>query len=295
MAQGFSENVSYGDGAAAFVHERFDELYDMTPYITSLRSEDYVEGNDIPVIYLEIDYEHEVELPDIPPFQGLIGHTIKIAYAGVEAKGRRYNQFIIRNDMNDCYHGAMDFSIWKQPNCGRTTPGNLHEMFFPELHDNACFPIAFTTILNDQNDRPFCCISFNDFPAFKERMINLIRKYLGIEDFRSLPLGKEAKEIKAKAGKLRKNMWLIDFDWISDLATVTMIGDPPTLIDNQNRCPLELQQSRLAYLQEMSRGRHIPQTRLTRRIELKDTPFGRVIADAVSDVIITPESSNDRQ
>ncbi|MCR4577347.1 MAG: hypothetical protein K5784_05530, partial [Clostridiales bacterium] len=244
MPVDFVGNVKKGSKAAKFVYDRLDELLDATPYKSSVTEDEYIEGGDIAGIYLTLSEEQTIDADWIPELHGKKGYNIVFLYGGTEVKGRSFNTFLARNDADDCLHGAMDFSIWKQPGGKRETRGNLHEMFFPEDHDNACFPIAFLQVLYNKG-RPYCCVGFNDFPAFKKRMLSLIEQYLGIKDFRNLPTGAEARRIKETGGLLRDNMWLIDFEWISDLATVTMIGEDPEIVDRHNGCSAELQQSRL--------------------------------------------------
>ncbi|MCR4577923.1 MAG: hypothetical protein K5784_08460, partial [Clostridiales bacterium] len=74
-----------------------------------------------------------------------------------------------------------------------------------------------------------------------------------------------------------------DFEWISDLATVTMIGEDPENVDGHNRCSAELQKSRLDYLKELANGRRIPQKREIERTELAGTTFDKVFSGAVED------------
>lgn len=182
--------------------------------------------------------------------------------AAIEVKTRRPRAFLTFKDKEDYERGTYDFELWKSPK--KEGWGNLYEMFYPiEAGGRSAQPLAFMHILTDSYERPFACIAFEDFYAFKQRLTELVKPYLDFDNWPKDPKNPVGWDVKGaiKNGLIYGNMIRVHADDVFDLATITIIGEDPKLND-YNNCKPELVQSRLDYLVKMAKGRHIPQTKV---------------------------------
>ena len=300
----WEDTVKIGEIGQAFVMSNLNELLEHWMAVWQRDTEeDHIEGGDAQIRARMIqrvdlkewlqekpeeDCEPEAALSkeDVNNIISVIGISEDEALllldginGSVELKTRTYQQLVWRDD-NDYDCGTIQFAIWNSyaNESIRTHLGSLYKMFYPREPEEGrkvteVTPHVYMEILLDANKRPFACIAFEDFPALRNRLIELASKHgipLDREGFKAIPRWEIGKDPNVWANQINGNryrnkiliteMWHVPFSDVVDLATITMIGETPEVIREGVRVPVEMQKKRLAFLEEHSHGRRIPCT-----------------------------------
>lgn len=255
---------------------------------TKIRGKEKAEGADLESWILEAEqkdegltkaweevFKREEFAADRKTVTGKMGVFDQKIKAPIEVKTCRFEQYIARNDYRaDC--GVISFAIWNSynrepPEPPRTRLGSLYRMFYPNNAKHERQPVAYASVLLNQEEKPYACIAFENFPELKKRLIKIGREYeldLTKEGFERIPCWdnlhgwkspdewanfiEQKNEYEGRQLWLRKNMWYILMSEVINLATVTLIGDPPEIKGVYNRCSKELQTARWNYLNQRS-------------------------------------------
>ena len=149
-------------------------------------------------------------------------------------------------------------------------------------------------ILKDNNSEPFACIMFEDIPRLCRCLVELLPPIINNEwtiertDKIIIPARNDRKywgkyELFDKhTGGIIKTMWHIPFRRISHLATVTMIGNDPRILqtqinDHEQLITEELQIERLEYLKKCAHNMDGSVRRLSIDEIVRTDPRGRYI------------------
>ena len=260
-----------GDAGVAFFRERQSELLDH-PLILSRNLDDWhVEGADIigvRQIWTPSTFVDETGKEKL----GLVPHA---EFGGVEIKTLGADQFLPRFGVNDLPCGTIGYPLWSKTmdmiNGGtqytRDCYGNLKRWMEPSVEDRSSRPLCMihfleTIEMDDQTGqekaRYFAAIAFEDVPKLLARLTEYLKPFgLDLDDWDTIPVGQEARTLRIDGLFLQGNMVQVPLSVLSDLATVTMIGDEPEIYET-GRCSAKVQHARLEYLKELANGRWIP-------------------------------------
>ena len=199
----------------------------------------------------------------------------KIVKGPIEVKTSAFNQYLSRDDYGfnfDC--GVISFAIWNSSNFeGREEPkrkrlGSLYRMFYPSVAAHERRPLAYVAVFVNMKEVPYACLIFEDFPALKDRLIEIGRNQgldLTEEGFRNIPCldntngwnspdeWADMKMAENPELHLKQNMWYIRMSDVIDLATVVLIGEPPEIDRTVKPYMQKKQEQRWRFLQEQSR------------------------------------------
>lgn len=289
MSQGeFDREQRLSKIGERFVYENYPLIFKKLPIVkcelnTAIPGKAHTEGADIEtwlmITHSESDEEVENALAELfdesadrqtEETSGKLSVIEAIIKGPVEVKTSSFEQYVARNDyLFDC--GVLPFAIWNSNNFEnyeeppRMRLGSLYRMFYPEDAKHERNPLGYVAVFLDMKEVPYACLAFEDFPALKNRLIELGKKYgldLTREGFLNIPYWDNPDDdrspdewaeqmIAANPGlMMKKNMWYVKMSDVIDLARVVLVGNPPKIVQGFNKCSKELQEKRWVYLQQ---------------------------------------------
>lgn len=188
--------------------------------------------------------------------------------ATVEVKTTTSKELLIRDNNKFDPSTTIQFELWGKTDNGIRTKGWLYGMAYPEAFNKERLakglpPAVPPTVLmyvfavDRMGENVFATIAFEDYAALEARLREICPEIWPNpgEDWRIDAVDwKKQKTMIPAAGKA--NVWHVPFSLLSDLATVTMIGDDPD-IEITNKSSKQLQARRLQYLKRIANGRHV--------------------------------------
>jgi len=191
---------------------------------------------------------------------------LETAESAVEVKS--VGNFLTRNNNRDEESGTVEFELWTSRD--RKRLGWLHGMCYPQVHNcdqkktsrgiYVVPPTSLVYLYCDKNGKPFAAVAFENFVALKARLMEICPEIWPESDGEWRTEAVDWEKQRSLLPVRGENMWHVPFDMISDLATVTMIGDDPELVEWGYNCSKGLQEKRLTYLKKCANGRHLDVT-----------------------------------
>lgn len=239
-----------GDNGEQFFLQRHNEILQHNVITLLDMSDWFVEGSDVCAErLLLVPSQHRDCL--VPLFQ----------LGGVEVKTSSYDTVLPRTGVE----GQLTWGvpIWagddRHP---RQKHGNVKRWLYPSVETRSARPMIIVQLFanpnGSQNGKYFASVAFEDVEKLLNRLIKYALLYgLDLTNWESIPVGKQAKEFSIPGLIFQGNMWHVPMEWISDLATVTLIGDGPDFCGPINS--IQMQHKKYEYLQTLAAGRWIPQ------------------------------------
>ncbi len=225
-------------------------------------------------------------LPSI--LSGCREYCIKMQYGGAEIKTVGWDQFIPRTGIDNDPTSTVGLGMWNGtkdlPNGKtlylRSSHGNLHRWMEPSVENHGARPMVLDFLLETidinrmtgkEKKRFFCSIAFEDVDALLERLKEYAAQFrLDLNKWdEQIPVGEEAQNFTIPGLFFQGNMWHVPMSVLGDLATVTMIGNDPSIYPT-GHCSVEIQRSRLENLKRLAGARWIPQEKKSNNDELAD-------------------------
>ncbi len=261
-------------------------------------SKDFVEGGDNRVIYNRFGEEvdmSEFNLDNAIDIQGKGYKIVKHLVGGLEIK-TIYN-FTFRNNDNNEPSGTLPFELWNSDRYGwllallnpemRLKPGE-------EQSIHAVQPVLFCFLLISYLG-PFACVMFEDFPALAQRLEDLAAE----KGFQLIPQSEtnpdgippasDADTWRHDDPYIIDDCWHVQFNRLSDLATVTLIGRSPlvkrSIQLNDNDDYIQLQKTRCNYLLQCA-GKKIISEDIESRTDFYPRDSNYLFADILNNLDI---------
>lgn len=206
-------------------------------------------------------YQERIEGKDVTT----VGITKKgLRNIAAEVKAVLKNNYITRDNDNDEPSGTLPFELWANAwdENGKIktrriwTAGWLPAMLHPQAYNErnitegksvsvqAPDQLAFMLCDDAEGKKPYACILFDSFTKLKKRLYQ-------IAPFDLEHLVSPIHRYDYWANKQLNvpfNTWYVALDKLIDLAKITLFEDTSIQIDQQKKCPINIQNSRKDYL-----------------------------------------------
>ncbi len=293
-----ARNFIVGTTGESYVRRHIQQLLEhgFVTY-TADTAGDYVEGGDNRVVYNRLGEETDMDeftLGGAIDIQGTGHRLAERLVGGLEVK-TIYNFTFRKNDNNEP-SGTLPFELRN-----RNRYGWLLALLHPEMRlgpeeeeqpIHAVQPVLFCFLLISYLG-PFACVMFEDFPALAQRLEELAAEKgfqlvpQSEDNPDGIPLAAEAETWRQDDPYIIDDCWHVPLDRLSDLATVTMIGQAPlvkrSIQLNDDNNYVRLQQSRYDYLLRCAGDRTIPEE-IESRTDFYPKDSNRLFADILNNL-----------
>ena len=252
---------------------------------------DNVEGGDSRIVYYRFGEEVDISdyfLDDMNEITGTGREIASIETGGLEVK--TINSFTFRTNDNNEPTGTLPFELWNGDRYGW-----LIALLDPEIRldgedIHAVQPVLFCFLLVSYLG-PYACVMFEDFPALTQRLNELAAEKgfqlnpLSEEHPLGVPAAADAEMWRQDDLYIIGNCWHVPFSRLSDLATVTLIGESPMVKHsiqlNDTDEYEQLQQARYDYLLRCAGERNVISAELRSETDFYPADETHLFADAL--------------